>query len=148
MARKAFFSAEVTDLFFDRAKVIAAMDKKTHASLSRAGAYLRQTARRLIRTRKRISSPGETASGHTGVYKRGIQFGWRPESRSVVVGPEKVYEKKGDAPHALEFSGPSVNFKGVPIEIHEARPLMGPALAQELEKGTIPAEFRGGLEGG
>lgn len=148
MAKKPFFGAEVTDLFFDRAKVIAAMDKKTAKVMPRVGAFLRQTGRRLIRTRKRISSPGEPASGHTGVYKRGIAFTFYPRTKSVVVGPAKVFEKKGDAPHALEFSGPSVNFKGQEIEIHQARPLMGPALHIEMEKGTIPNEFRGGLEGG
>ena len=53
-------------LFFDRARVINAVDRTTRRNLSRFGAFVRQRARSSIRTRKRISEPGQPPTNRTG----------------------------------------------------------------------------------
>jgi len=118
--------------FFDSRHVMNRVDKATRSVLSKFGAYVRRTARRSIRKRKRRSRPGKPPSDHTGLLKRFIFFGYDPDKQSVVIGPEKL--GKGEAPPALEYGGTSTveeddEKKQVRIK---ARPFMGPAYEKEL----------------
>lgn len=128
------------DMFFDRAKVVRAVDKATRVVLSKAGAFVRTAARSSIRSRKRSSQPGEPPSSHSGLLKRLILFGYDRRRQTVVIGPMKLNQKVGNAPEALEHGGTSVVVEGLRrrrrrrrVRIR-ARPFMGPAMVKEAPK--------------
>ncbi len=130
-------------IFFDRKAVTGAVDRATRKVLSQFGAFVRTSARHSIRKRKRVSAPGEPPSSHTGLLRRFIFFGYDRDRRSVVIGPQRLNQKVGDAPHALEYGGTSTVVEGLRgrrrkrhIKI-AARPFMGPAF--EHEKPKLPA---------
>jgi len=122
------------DMFFDRKKVIRAADAAERRNLSKAGAFIRTTAKQSIRRRKGASPPGSPPSSHTGLLKRFIFFGYDRRRRTVVVGPMKLNRKVGNAPEALEHGGTSVVVEGLRrrrrrrrVRIR-ARPFMGRAM--------------------
>ena len=123
--------------FFDRPKVMKAVDRATRRVLSRFGAFVRTTARSSIRQRKHPSGPGRPPSSHTGLLKRFIFFGYDRSRRSVVIGPARLNQKVGDAPHALEYGGTSTVVEGTRNKRTKrrvaiaARPFMGPAFEKE-----------------
>lgn len=130
-------------MFFDRKAVTSRVDRATRKVLSRFGAFVRTSARHSIRKRKAISEPGNPPSSHTGLLRRFIFFGYDRDRRSVVIGPQRLNQKVGDAPHALEYGGTSTVVEGLRnrrkkrrIKI-AARPYMGPAF--EREKPKLPA---------
>jgi hypothetical protein len=140
----------IKSLFFDRPKVIRAVDRAKRRSLSKAGAFIRQRARTSIRKRKRSSRPGEPPSSHTGLLRRFILFGYDRRSDSVVVGP--VGFRRSLAPNVLEFGGRATvterrgsrrKMRTVRIA---ARPYMRPAL--EKERSNLPKVWRNSVRGG
>jgi len=131
---------DVKTVFFDRKAVRSAVRRTARRVLSRFGAFVRRAARSSIRKRKRASAPGEPPSSHTGLLRRFIFFGYDAGKRSVVIGPTRLNQKVGDAPHALEHGGMSTVVEGLRgrrrkrhIRI-KARPYMGPAFEQEKPK--------------
>jgi hypothetical protein len=127
-------------LFFDKAAVVSLLDKQTRAALSKAGAFVRQTAKHSIRKRRKISSPGQPPSSHEGSLRRLIWFAYDPVHRSVVIGPARFRE--GEAPALLEFGGEVTRTsngkrRGQRVATYKARPFMGPALEKETPK--LPA---------
>ena len=128
------------DMFFDRRKVTRAADAATRRVLSKAGAFVRTTARHSIRRRKRISAPGEPPSSHTGLLRRFLFFGYDRRRKTVVVGPMRLNQKVGNAPEALEYGGTSVIVEGLRRRRRKrrvrigARPYMGPAMRAEAPK--------------
>jgi len=130
-------------MFFDRKAVSGAVDRATRKVLSRFGAFVRTGARHSIRKRKRVSAPGEPPSSHTGLLRNFILFGYDRGRRSVVIGPQRLNQKVGDAPHALEHGGTSTVVEGLRGKRKKrririaARPFMGPAF--EREKPKLPA---------
>lgn len=137
-------------MFFDRKAVMGAVDRTTRKVLSRFGAFVRTSARHSIRKRKRVSKPGEPPSSHTGLLRNFIYFGYDRGRRSVVIGPERLNQKVGDAPHALEYGGTSTVVEGLRgrrkkrrIRI-AARPYMGPAF--EREKPKLPAMWESSIK--
>lgn len=141
----------IKDLFFDRQKVERAADKAKREVLSKAGAFIRQTARTSIRKRKGISPPGSPPYSHTGLLRRFILFGYDRDTDSVVVGPARI-SKPGDAPHALEFGGTTEmeqSRRGRRVRVKariRKRPYMGPAMAKELPK--FPTLWRNSIRSG
>ena len=142
---------DIKHVFFDRKKVIDRTDRTTRRVLSKFGAFVRQTARRSIRKRKRISEPGKPPSSHVGLLKRRIFFGYDPGSRSVVVGPAPLNQRSpyGDTtvPELLEEGGRvRRREKGGQTEVlhYKARPYMGPALEKELPQ--LPAMWRNSIQ--
>ena len=154
--------------FFDREKVMKAMDSATRKALSRLGAYVRQRAKTSIRYRNRPSIPGMPPSAHrsmprlkrnkkTGAVKRQmvsplrefIFFAYDASRKSVVIGPALLNGRNGPMIlSSLEYGGPSivmVGGKGQRITIR-ARPFMRPALAAELP--NLPDQFKNSLKGG
>jgi len=144
----------IKKLFFDRKAVTGKVDRATRMVLSRFGAFVRRAARSSIRERRRVSSPGQPPSSHTGLLKKFIFFGYEPARRNVVIGPAKLNQKIGDAPHALErggtstllrqgFGGQAVRRKKRRVKI-KARPFMGPAF--DKEKPKLPAMWAGSVK--
>jgi hypothetical protein len=127
-------------VFFDRKAVTGAVDRATRKVLSKFGAFVRRAAKSSIRKRKRVSAPGEPPSSHTGLLKRFIFFGYDRDQRSVVIGPQRLNQKIGDAPHALEHGGASTVLEGSRRRRRKrrvrirARPYMGPAFEKEQPK--------------
>jgi len=129
----------IKKMFFDRPKVQRAADKAKRGVLSKAGAFIRQTARTSIRKRKKASPPGNPPHSHVGLLKRFIFFGYDKQSESVVVGPAKLTNST-DAPHTLEFGGTTTvesRRRGKKTKRRariQKRPFMGPAMEKELPK--------------
>jgi len=133
-------SMDLKAIFFDRKAVRSAVDRTARRVLSRFGAFVRRAAKSSIRKRKRASAPGEPPSSHTGLLKQFIFFGYDRDRRSVVIGPQRLNQKIGDAPAALEHGGMSTVIEGLrgrrrkrKVKI-AARPYMGPAFEQERPK--------------
>lgn len=133
--------------FFDRAKVLKAIDGATVRVLSKFGAYVRTGAKSSIRKRKRPSLPGQPPSSHVGTLKQLIFFSYDFEKKSVVIGPTLSNHPTG-APEVLEHGGEADVTDSVwktrrgqktrekrtrRVKIAE-RPFMGPALDRELPK--------------
>lgn len=121
------------------------MDKATRSALSKAGAFVRRTARSSMKSRQgkkagSYSAPGTPPNVHAGQLKDLLFFGFDPGNRSVVIGP--VPFGKGEAPNLEEFGG-SVPRRGrrgvVKVAKYPARPFMGPALQKEIPQ--MPARW-------
>lgn len=103
--------------FFDVPRVIKAMDETSRRGLSKAGAFVRRTAKGLIRKvgkSGKPSQPGNPPKSRTGVLRDFIFFAWDPSARSVVIGPAKTNQVffngagqpvKGTVPEVLEYGG-------------------------------------------
>ena len=100
--------------FFDAPRVLAATDRATRSVLSRAGAFIRRTAKGLIRKGKKPSKPGSPPKSHAGTLKDFLFFAYEPSRRSVVIGPAKTNQVffdgdgqpvSGTVPEVLEFGG-------------------------------------------
>ncbi len=139
-----------TRMFFTTTAVRRAVDKGTRAVLSKAGAFVRQRARSLIRPRKRSARPGEPPSSHLGLLRRFIYFGYDQGKKSVVIGPAKLNQRNpyGDTtvPEVLEVGGTVTPGSGKHKETRRYRgnPYMGPAL--EAEKSKFPTLWRNSVK--
>ena len=128
------------DMFFDTDRVKRAADTATRKVLSKAGAFIRTTAKHSIRPGKGISPPGSPPHSHTGLLRRFIFFGYDTLRQTVVIGPMRLNQKIGAAPEALEHGGTSVVVEGLRHRRRKrrvrigARPFMGPAMRKELPK--------------
>jgi len=123
---------EVKRMFFDSKTVRQKTDKATRRVLSRFGAFVRQTAKRSIRKRKKISAQGQTPSSHTGLLRRFILYAYQQARRSVIIGPKRLGSKRGQAPSALEYGGRSATSERQSRTIKiRPRPYMGPAFEKE-----------------
>jgi hypothetical protein len=82
--------------FFDRRKVISALEKGKRAALSKAGAFVMRRARSSIRVRRKPSKPGSPPSHHSekgSLSLKTIWFYYDDRRDSVVVGPIKFNQK-------------------------------------------------------
>lgn len=102
------------DFFFDRPLVMRAIDAARKRVLSKFGAFVRRTAKGLIRKRKKPAPPGRPPSSHTGVLREFIYFAYDPDVDSVIIGPAKTNQVffsdsgkpvTGTVPSVLEFGG-------------------------------------------
>lgn len=131
--------------FFDRQIVIDAIGRAAAKNLSRAGSFIRTSARSSLRRRKKISSPGEPPSVHAQdrvATLKNIWFVFDPANRSVVVGPLKLNGSRLEGsdrqtvPSLHEFGGTAVvgQRKRKRRAKYAPRPFMGPAMERELPK--------------
>lgn len=84
---------KVKHAFFDRAEVIREIGRRNAAALSKAGSWVRRTARQSMRRRKKASSPGTPPSAHSKdnvATLKNILFAWDRSRQSVVVGPVRL----------------------------------------------------------
>ena len=139
----------ITSMFFDRPKVIRAIDRARRKALSKAGAFIRQTSRTSIRQRKGTSRPGSPPFSHAGHLRRFIFFGYDRESESVIIGP--VGFRRSEAPNVLEYGGTTTvqrRRRGQRTERRvriAARAFMAPALEKERPK--LPILWRNSVKG-
>jgi hypothetical protein len=111
--------------FFDRAKVVRALDRANRRALSKAGAFVRTRARTSMRKRRGSARPGQPPYAHVGLLRNLILFVYDAVKRTVVVGPAKL-NKPGRVPALLEHGGH--NQAG---DFYRGNPYMTPALAHE-----------------
>jgi hypothetical protein len=105
---------------FDKQKVLVKTREANITSLGHAGAALRLTARRSIRTRKKASAPGTPPHTRRGQLKRAIAYAVDKQRGVVAIGPER--DGVGTSGSAHEFGG---RYRR---ERYPKRPYMGPAL--------------------
>lgn len=140
----------IKDSFFDRHVVMAAMGNAKRKVLSKAGAFIRTSAKTSIRKRKKSAPPGSPPHSHEGSLRRLILFGYDRSSDSVVVGP--VGFKKSTAPNVLEYGGDTVvlSRRGGRLTSRKVkispRPYMAPAL--ERERPHLPLLWRNSIKKG
>ena len=103
--------ARVTKTFFDRRAVVEAVGRANAMVLSKAGAYIRRTAKGSIRYSKNPSQPGRPPHAHRS--KKGgkssplrelIFFALDHRTASLVVGPTP-FRGRAIVPRVLELSG-------------------------------------------
>ncbi len=139
----------IKQMFFDRPKVRRAVDAARRRVLSKAGAFIRQTARTSIRKRRGTSKPGQPPHSHVGLLRRFILFGYDRQSESVVIGPVGI--RGSTAPRVLEQGGTTTvtrRRRGKRTERRvrvAARPYMNPALEKERPK--LPELWRNSVKG-
>lgn len=158
--------------FFDSDKIRDQLESKERRALSRVGSFVRRRMRSKIRKRKRPSKPGQPPSAHTTGFAslRTILFAYDQKQHSVVVGPVLLNKRQslvepvdGTVPGTLEAGGsiriPEESYDGVKwyrinrrqkapkkrirVARVEPRPFSGASLEEEIEAGTIPAEWHG-----
>lgn len=130
--------AEVKSSFFDRKRVIDAVGKAGAASLSKAGAFIRRTAKGLMKSggkKNKVAPPGTPPRVHAGQLKDLLYFGFDTSKATVVIGPVKFGD--GEAPGLLEFGG-TAQRKGRDgkshTETYRGNPFMQPALDENIPK--------------
>lgn len=126
--------------FFTAKAVTSRVSQATRTVLSKAGAFVRRTARQSIRKRKRSAEPGNPPSSHAGTLKDLIFFGYDHRSESVVIGPttNRASTSGPSGASLLEFGG-TVRRKGKTYR-YRRFPYMQPALENEAPK--FPNLFR------
>jgi hypothetical protein len=163
--------ARMKHFFFDRKAVKDAMHDIERKGLSKAGAHIRTTAKRIQRRRKSVSMPGTPPSAHSKdkvATLKNIWFVYEPQNHGVVIGPLKLERSRMMGPQlgsntvpALHEFGANVPFREtrlgtrwvtgarprpgkrtrVRVAHYPARPYMGPALEKNLD--AIPKAFVG-----
>ena len=127
-------------MFFDRPRVKRAVDRAKRGVLSKAGAFVRQRARTLIRPRRRSARPGEPPSSHTGLLRRFIWFGYDRQQDSVVIGPAPLNQRspygQTTVPEVLEFGGTVTTRERGKQETryYAGHPYMQPAMEKEADR--------------
>jgi len=101
----------MTKTFFDRRAVVLAVGRANAMVLSKAGAFIRRTAKGSIRYSKNPSRPGQPPHAHRS--KKGgknsplrelIFFGFDERTASLVVGPTP-FRGRAVVPRVLELGG-------------------------------------------
>lgn len=152
--------------FFDRAEVLAAVDRGTIRALSKMGAFHRRAQKSLVRYRKKVSEPGKPPSAHrsdkftrTKTNRKGetktqsqsplrelMFFSYDPSSRSVVSGPAKFFKSQvagKTAPETLEEGGTVVVEKPGPAPSgRKASPQQAATFRRLIAEGRIQAKPR------
>lgn len=120
--------------FFDRPKVMKAVDGARRRALSKTGAFVRRRAQTSMRTRKIVSFPGQPPSAHVGLVRKLLFFGYDTVKQSMVVGPVKINKGDGEAPRLLEHGGTVTRIlRGIARTFrYRPRPFMRPALDKEI----------------
>lgn len=132
--------------FFNKSQVVSNLDRLERRALSRAGAYVAETAKRSIRKQKGSARPGEIPHSHTGKLRDMIRSGVDSNNLVAVAGalPRFDVESMGLAPSALEHGGrtmfkPSKGRKYRPGDIGILRLGEGKTLVTGADGSQIPA---------
>lgn len=130
--------------FFDWQKIQKDASRKTERVLSRFGAFVRRTAKSLLRRKKGTSTAGEPPRSKKGFLHKFLYFAYDRPNQNVVIGPAKLEGMPTAAdgtpvPGLLEHGGDAIavktNKRGHRYERPykmEPRPFIGPAAAKEL----------------
>jgi hypothetical protein len=124
--------------FFDRQKIIDKVGAAKRKVLSKAGAFVRRTARRSIQTSKKTAPAGHAPNDHGGWLRRWILFAYDEDRESVVIGPKLLNgsKKRGSTvvPLLLELGGETIHWRTNRPATYAPHPYMEPALEAERPK--------------
>ena len=130
--------AEIKRQYFDQAKVIKLLDRKSRNALTKAGAYVRRSAMQSMRSSKKTAPPGEPPRAHKNPFlKRGIRFGYDERERRMVCGPLLRQQTRNQmVPKLLEKGGMIVKMQGKKLRqmTYKGNPYMKPALDKNVDK--------------
>jgi len=147
--------SEVKNLFFDRQKVINAMDSAERKIMNRISGAIKvhaqrsmkdapKTARALMKgkrgrksKRPAVSPAGSPPYARTKLLKRNIFYAYVPAEHASFIGPVKLNAKYDGIPGTLERGGTmTLKTPGGSTETvtYQPRPYMGPALDAQQEK--------------
>lgn len=142
-------------IFFDRDRIIRAMDAKTRTVLAKTGGFTRLVMKRAMRkvTKKRnVSQPGEYPLAHEGTLRRLIFFGYDLPSKSLVVGPTLFKGKRGSGstktvPELVNYGGVARRMAstGRVVQHYRPRPFVAltmPAAIRVLRENMATVEFK------
>jgi hypothetical protein len=160
---------QAKEFFFDRMKVIEAVEKGRADALSKLGGFVRTSARRSMRKARRMkeselsetqlalwkasggkrenlplksSEPGQPPRVRKGMLKNGILFAYDPKTKSVVAGPVK-FNGSGDTAADLEYGGTTeitlVELDTKPRKGRKATGKQLEAFLRERAAGTLPS---------
>jgi len=109
------FQFVVKSMFFDRARVLDAMDKKTQRVLGSTGAFAQTAMQRGMRHRKSASQPGDYPSARRGIamLRDKILFGYDMGTKSLIVGPSKLESQDKEVAASGKTVPELINFGGV-----------------------------------
>lgn len=138
----------------NRRAMLSAAQRASARVLRRFGAYVRTTASRSIRKKKRESQPGEPPRSVLGTLKRFTLFDYDPAEQSVVIGAALLPGKK-DAAEVLEHGGRTTRtitrWRGrarkreTVAAKYEPRPFVRPALEKRLPE--LPQLWKDAFKG-
>lgn len=130
--------AEVKRRYFDQAKIIKMLDRKSRNALIKAGAYIRRSAMQSMRSSKKSAPPGQPPRAHKNPYlKTGIRFGYDANERRMVCGPLLRQQTRGlGIPKLLEKGGMVIRMQGQKLRqmTYKGNPYMQPALDKNVNK--------------
>lgn len=93
--------------FFNAPAVMAALDEAERDRLAKAGDYVKETARRSMRYRKKPSLPGTPPSARGGqagsLLRKHLYFAFEPSGNTVVVGSAQL--RRSIVPRLHEHGG-------------------------------------------
>jgi hypothetical protein len=129
--------------FFDRKAVLDRVGAGKARVLSKAGAFIRQRAKTLIRPapksgKDRSAKPGDPPKSHVGLLRDRIFFALDQDTDSVVIGPELLNSARKNrgtektVPLLLETGGSATTAQGKPANYHKF-PYMQPAFDAEKD---------------
>lgn len=103
---------DVRDLFFDRERIRVRLDAQKRKRLSKAGAYVRRTARTLLRRQTPRPAPQPPATHSPEPNLRTVLFAYDPHAETVVAGPVRLRKRlkkstQPTVPALLEHGGSS-----------------------------------------
>ena len=129
--------------FFTPKMVTNAVDRRKRRAQMKIGAFMRTSARRRMRRRKRAALPGQSPSVHQGFLKRFLLFGYDNMADSVVIGPAKILNKSfaGRVIPELMEDGGRVRRKGKTID-YAPHPTMGPTLDKEKRNDRLSQAWK------
>ena len=138
--------------FFDRTKVVKAMDLATRQALQKIGAYIWTTARGELKRAAKpgdVADPGQPPLEHRAnpQLKRLMRFAYDASTKSEVIGPQaygpafvpRLLEEGGTVTQVDARTGKRRTMRYAP------HPYMQPALQKELDSGTIPEAWKGSV---
>lgn len=102
MAGKGFLQMKVKGISLTPKTVTNPVDRELTRRLFKFGSFVRQTARRSMKKRKKSSEPGKPPSTHEGTIKQKLIYAVNPGEKNVVIGPT-LWSRK--AAHIVEHGG-------------------------------------------
>lgn len=110
------------------------LGRRVFAGWNKWGGFVRKSAQRNIRSRKRPSRPGEGPTNQSGILKKFLYYAFDPSQWSIVVGPAKTNQVFFNG-HGEPVTGtvPEVLEQGGRITLQEAQsPRTGAWVRQDL----------------
>ena len=115
---------QVKDMFFDRQKVIKAIEKTTKKNLSRMARFIQVRAKQSLIRRKKSSRPGSqpyVKSKNKFANLKNILYFYEEMTETAVIGPVRFGRSNPPVPQLMEHGGTNTIKKILPVKKREAK---------------------------